>query len=359
MFGCIISMTTLGLILIYTFFTSSPAFSQTETFATASTRSFFDLDTGEGLQPPSGTFPNISEILDIENKGCPGEISIYVHGIWANEKQAREQAERVFLSLQDSEYGIPLIGYSWDSNTSFSLTDPNIALEGWNTAKKIANGNGPLFAQLILDFKKACESDNVRIIAHSLGARVTLAALQSLHANPEWTTNSNNEIRSIHLLGAAIDNEQISTTANDCRFNDPKLSCSGEAIEALVGRLFNLYNPEDNMLQFVYNRVEGDKALGWCGEGGGSQWFALWMCFIGNAVSEPQNYEEYGVINELPSNSDSNIDGECDVRNTNGSCTITLAGDNHFGYLGYRDSPASISDNGAINRVATDWKEQQ
>jgi hypothetical protein len=42
-----------------------------------------------------------------------------------------------------------------------------------------------------------------------------------------------------------------------------------------------------------------------------------------------------------------------------GSCTILLSGDNRSGNLGYRDTPTSISDNGTIDRVATDWKEQQ
>ncbi|MPZ08292.1 MAG: hypothetical protein GEU26_18075 [Nitrososphaeraceae archaeon] len=46
-------MTTLGLILIHTISISSPALSQTALFTTASTRGFFDLDTGEELQPPA------------------------------------------------------------------------------------------------------------------------------------------------------------------------------------------------------------------------------------------------------------------------------------------------------------------
>jgi hypothetical protein len=156
-----------------------------------------------------------------------------------------------------------------------------------------------------------------------------LATLQSLHTNPEWTNNLNNEIKSVHLLGAAVDHEQISTMHDDCIPNKPQLPCSGKAIEEEVGRFFNLYNPEDNMLQYVYNSIEGDKALGWCGEEGGSQWLALWWCFVGDRVSEPGNYEEYGVTGELPSNQDSNNDGECDVRSPDGSCTISLAGDNH------------------------------
>jgi hypothetical protein len=122
------------------------------------------------------------------------------------------------------------------------------------------------------------------------------------------------EQESVHLLGAAVDDEQVSTRPDDFILNKPQLPCSGKAIDGEVGRFFNLCNPEENMLQYVYNSVEGDEALGWCGEEEGSQWFAQWWCFIGNRASEPRNYGEYGIIDELPSNQDSNNDGECDVR---------------------------------------------
>jgi hypothetical protein len=99
--------------------------------------------------------------------------------------------------------------------------------------------------------------------------------------------------------------------------------------------------------------------IGWCGEEGGLQSFHLWLCLVGNRVNEPENYEEYGVIYELPAKQDSDNDGRCDIRNPDRSCSILLSGDNHFGYLGYRDTPTSIFNNGAIDRVATDWKEEQ
>ena len=116
-----------------------------------------------------------------------------------------------------------------------------------------------------------------------------------------------------------------------------------------------MYNPEDNLLQFVYSDVESDNVLGWCGKEGGNQWFAFWWCFVGNRIGEPENYNEYSVINELPPNADSNSNGECDDI----LCAIFLASDNHFGYLGYRGLTTPISTNGAIDRIAADWEEQQ
>lgn len=128
--------------------------------------------------------------------------------------------------------------------------------QGWRIAKEIANGNGQL-AQVILDYKGICPNDDVRLIAHSLVARVKLAALHSLHTNPDWNSNLANEIKSVHLVGAAVDNEQVSTRSTDCSSNEPPLPCSGEAIDEQVDAFFNLYDPEVNLLQFVYDDVEG------------------------------------------------------------------------------------------------------
>jgi pimeloyl-ACP methyl ester carboxylesterase len=348
----IVCIASIALISTSTIFLPSESFGQTPDFTSASVRGFFNENTGKEIQPLPDTFPNISELLDIENSGCPGEIAIYVHGVWADEEEAWEQGERVFLSLQDSGYNIPVIGYSWDSNTPVP-DDSDMARQGWGHAKEIANGNGKHLGRVILDYKGICPNDDVRLIAHSLGARVTLAALQFLHSNPEWTNSLTHEIKSVHLVGAAVDNEQISTNAADCSDNIPSLPCSGEAIDAEVGEFFNLYDPEDNLLQFVYDDVEHDNALGWCGEegGAGTSW---WLCFGADDTSEPEKYYEYTVRMELPAYSDSDVDNDCDDT----LCLIFVRGDNHFGYLGYRGFTIPIINNGAMDEVAADWREQ-
>ena len=81
----------------------------------ASTRGSFDTSNGNETQQVE--LPSVLSILNIND--CPGELAIYVHGIWANDLQAEEQSDRVSLSLNASGYSIPLIGFSWDSNTAF------------------------------------------------------------------------------------------------------------------------------------------------------------------------------------------------------------------------------------------------
>ena len=108
------------------------------------------------------------------------------------------------------------------------MDDEDLSMKGWKTAKVIANNNGPLLAKFILGYKEICPHDEIRLIAHSLGSRVTLSALQSLHDN-----HKNNIIQSVHLLGAAVDDDQISLNPQDCDDNaPPKLKCSGEAINS-------------------------------------------------------------------------------------------------------------------------------
>jgi hypothetical protein len=320
-----------------------------------STRDVFDNKTGEQLQDPIKVFEDVPTLLGLNANNCPGELAIYIHGVWATPEAAEEQTERVFLSLQHLKYKIPVIGFSWNSDTDFSLDDPILSNKGWNIAKIIANNNGPLLAKLILGYKEICPNDEIRLIAHSLGSRVTLSALQSLYDN-----DKNSIIESVNLLGAAVDDEQISLDPQDCANNMPKLKCSGEAINSTTKVFFNLYNEEDIMLTpflsgsdgpYPYKDSEKDKALG----GFGKQ--------IG--IISPPNYNEKNVEKFIPTRldidyEDANGDGECDIPAHTGFgpvCFIGIKGDNHMGYMGYRNTiNGKIIDPGAIVVVVDNWK---
>ena len=324
-----------------------------------STRDAFDNKTGHELQDINTLFENVPTLLGLNGNNCPGELAVYIHGIWATPKAAEEQTERVFLSLQDLNYKIPLIGFSWSSDTVFSLDNPTLSNKGWNIAKIIANNNGLLLAKLILGYKEICPNDEIRLIAHSLGSRVTLSALQSLYDDDKYGI-----IDSVHLLGAAVDNEQISLDSQDCVKNVPKLNCSGEAINSTTNIFVNLYNSEDNMLtpffsgtglgSFPYKNSERDDALG----GSGKE--------IG--VSTPNNYNERDVEDFIPKrfvvdNGDANGDGKCDIPAQTAFgpiCPISVKGDNHMGYMGYRNtSNGKIIDPGAIVVIVDNWKSIQ
>ena len=76
------------------------------------------------------------------------------------------------------------------------------------------NENGPILGKFISDYKTECPEDKIRIIAHSLRSRVTLSALQWIHdnINEQNDNNTSKGITSVHLMGAAVNNDQSQQT---------------------------------------------------------------------------------------------------------------------------------------------------
>jgi hypothetical protein len=312
---------------------------------------------------------------------CPAEIAIFVHG-WGNDKvKAKERLDRVKMSLENNSYSIPLIGLSWDSNKT------------WDEAKIIAKENGPKLANFIIDYIDTCKhqhnkDSHIRFMSHSMGARVILSTLDNLHTNPTWNDNDY-KITSVHLMGAAVDNEEVSKNPLDIDDDDDDYTLKhayGKAIQEEVVRFYNLYNPEDNMLQpmpfeedgYIYefypsSFYENDLALGQSGRDT--------RIATQDQVSTPPYYD-IKVQNQIPAIS--NADGMKDVHylfclSPTGICEITSEGnydlglcggftsnyvckvgigDNHLGYIGFRDlnDLSHLKDNGAIDIVVKNWK---
>jgi hypothetical protein len=293
-------------------------------------------------------------------RNCPSEVAIIVHGWWINEDKAKERFDRVKMSLENNSYSIPIIGFSWGSDTE------------WSAAKAIAKWNGPKLADFIFNLANICkqqqqqEKNNetkIRLIGHSLGSRVILSSLDSLHKNSTWN-NNNFTITSVHLMGAAVDNEEISKNPKDIlndRTNWNTLKSDyGEDIQSEVITFYNLFNPKDNAFEpnsinpfspfQVYPSFEGDLALGQ----NGSQTFPN--------ITLPSNYVQKDVQNEIPFNKDADKDELCDVgffdvyNPETFVCTITEVGDNHGGYFGFRADTTRLQDDGAMNVVVEQWR---
>jgi hypothetical protein len=321
-------------------------------------QSSYDMAVATSYQAASlssaGTTISTTSNFRINSQNCPGEVAIYVHG-WTptNKSKTIEEAERVGMSIKNSEYArnITVLRFSWDSQTG---------LEGWRQAIDNANRDGDELANWTLTFKNACPNDNVRIIAHSLGSRVVLSALEKLHTNasyPEWNTH-NFTIASVHLLGAAVDNEEVSKNLSDTggsRYDDQIVY--GQAIEEEVSYFYNLFNREDDRLEpafsdpelqpVYYPYYENDTALGNSGKQSG--------------IAAPQNYIDTSIQDQILAIDDADGDGSCDLINYMPpyNCTVSnvIAGDNHFGYMGFRDpeNRGSLADDGAMDAVVSDW----
>jgi hypothetical protein len=322
----------------------------------------------------SYSFLNISNLLE----SCPPEVAIFVHGWGVDENKATEALDRVKMSLEFNKYNTALIGFSWNSNID------------WDHAKSMAKENGPSLAQFILDLENKCIVTDVRLIAHSLGARVILSSLASLHNNSLWT-GSAFKIASVHLLGAAIDDEEVSKNPQDI-LRDPTnentvKSAYGEAIEGEVIKFYNLVNTEDNILQplpfyesisfypinlfyQVYPAFENDNALGQSGEQQG----------IDEVTTPP--YYDIESSNQIADIGDADASPDqhllfCSYFSSD-LCEVTIedydfglcigyvfyhtcnanVGDNHMGYIGFRNSqnPLLLADDGVMDVVVTEWR---
>jgi hypothetical protein len=272
---------------------------------------------------------------------CPEEIAIYIHGYDRDQTEAGEEFNRLIMSLNHNNYTIPLIGFSWNS------------LPPYGTAKINAMESGQELAKFISAFKNKCPGTDIRTIAHSLGVEVVKSTLVSLDkSRQDLSLNTNNGskiIASVHLLGAAIDNKAI---ANNTAF--------GKAIENVAERFFNLYNSQDDGLEFnlLYENGIPISRLGDSLENITLNYHPLGLVGMNGIPpkNRPSNYNETNVIKENTPISDADGDGDVEECFENFKPVIGT-GDNHCGYIGFRQPfLASLIDDGAINALVTDWK---
>ncbi|MGH9982452.1 MAG: DUF726 domain-containing protein [Nitrososphaeraceae archaeon] len=233
--------------------------------------SVYMITTRGNLQSPVGLdgsgYHNLYQFQPISSlfQSCPSEIVIFIHGWGVGSEASKEQLDRVKMSLENSSYHFPLIGYSWGSDID------------WNDAKILSIQEGAKLAHFISTYNQMCNSDDiisqVRLIGHSLGARVILSSLHNLSSQ----SSDNFNLLSVHLMGAAVDNEEVSMDPID-PYSNPSpwwwvAGCTvdttgvkkayGDAIQQKVINFYNLVNSRDNVLEFIYPCYEGgDRALG-------------------------------------------------------------------------------------------------
>jgi hypothetical protein len=367
----VLSLFSINLLLVENTYASIPSDSNS---SSESSIPVYMISTRGGLNQPQEVegygYNNqylFGDISHLKNE-CPSEITIFVHGWLNDEDMAKERLDRIKLSLEHNNYNTSLIGFSWPSDTDFTP-------DGWLEAKQIAKDDGPKLADFILNYINDCKEihnkhTKVNLLSHSLGARVLLSSLQNLHENPLWNNNTNFKIATVHLMGAAVDDEEVSMDSIKL-YNNPgwgigPLGCYppyyyeennnikfpyGNAIRDEVFRFYNLINTEDNVLQFYYPCYEGsDNALG----NNGKQ-------MDPEIVRTPSNYLDINIRDEIIDNIDADADGQEDLGLCNpfGFCFVA-EGDNHAGYMGFRNEDNSniLEDDGAMNMVVENWSAQ-
>ncbi len=292
-----------------------------------------------------------SNITGLQSGVCTDEIAIIVHGWSLNQSMANERFVRANISLDYNNYhNNSVVGFSWDANSNQN---------NWTIAKSIAKDNGPKLAQFILNYADACkhlhgQDTKIRLIAHSLGSRVVLSALDSLYDNQKWNSEKFN-VTSVHLMGAAVDDEEVSKDLSYI-LKSPAIvknmsewydvfgikSAYGKAIENVTLKFYNLFDPKDKALIRFYTMDENDTALGLKG--------------AQMNTTLPSNYKQIDVQNKIPPLCDA--DGYTKADWPLEKNKTVERGHNHAGYFGFINATNNnkvLIDDGAMNTVVRDW----
>ncbi|ODR80480.1 hypothetical protein BG842_11825 [Haladaptatus sp. W1] len=213
-----------------------------------STRGHFDDDGNLTAGHTQTGYDTTGDVPGVDT-GCVDELTVFIHGWHKSGDTPEQNAKDKFLSaknnLEAAGYDGTLVGYSWDNDAGGGVDF------GWGEAQTVAQKNGVKLAQFAVDLKYYCPNVTLRFSSHSLGAQVLLSSLRSLDVT-SWWTDRGYEVDSVHMLGAAQDNEAPTTEWMD----------TYNAITNQTAATFNYHNEADDVLQWVYNTIEFDQALG-------------------------------------------------------------------------------------------------
>ncbi|WP_435349452.1 DUF726 domain-containing protein [Haloarchaeobius sp. HRN-SO-5] len=177
-----------------------------------------------------GTIPGV-------HTAAPDELLIHVHG-WQNEpNEAVEGFIEAETAYRNNDYDGAVIGFSWDSDSS---------LFGWWDSTEIAEENGKKLANFVNQYRLANPDTTIRLVCHSLGARVTLRCVEVLNVN-----GITDALDSVALLGGAADNDAVSTGGR-----------YGPDLASAVGQVDNYWKDGDDVLHWAYTTAEFDSAVG-------------------------------------------------------------------------------------------------
>lgn len=206
----------------------------------------------------------------VESGGVPdsGDLVLYVHGLFSQDildsiningaNQATALRQALAAEYADRPGTPPqVVATMWNSTTT------------WTAAKWRADDAGETLAAW-LD-ANAETYDSLTIVAHSLGARVTLTALNEV---TEATVDS------VALLGGAVDPE---TVCNEYK----------TGIESNVdGGVFNYHSGDDTIVCNIYALREWTSAVGCDGKDCSGGWFS-------SGTEPPENYTGVDVTGQV------------------------------------------------------------
>ncbi len=199
-----------------------------------STRGYYDLTNGTTLKKnPYHLYPK----KDFEKLIGSKELTIMIHGLGNDNAGAVEKVIIARNKLRRLGYYFPVIGYSYDSNTTGGHLIA-YARHALAVGQMIANKNGRNLANFIEDFMSFSPKTKIRLLGHSLGSQVILSTVERLYKKSQ----NIGIIESAHFFGASIPSSVPS-------------SKYGKLLQRVIrGKIVNYYSPTDEVLFW------GDKA---------------------------------------------------------------------------------------------------
>jgi len=193
-----------------------------------STRGYYDLSYGTTLKKtPYHLYPK----KDFEKLIGSKELTIMIHGLGNDNAGAVEKVIIAKNKLRRLGYHYPVIGYSYDSNTTGGHLIA-FAKHALAVGQIIAKKNGRNLASFIEDFKSISPKTKIRLMGHSLGSQVILSTVERLFKKSQ----NIGIIESAHFFGASIPSHVPS-------------SKYGKLLQRVIrGKIVNYYSPTDEVL---------------------------------------------------------------------------------------------------------------
>ena len=209
-----------------------------------STRGYYHLLTGKTIKNNSYyLYPKQDFKKLIDSK----ELTIMIHGLRNDNAGAIAKVILAKNKLKKLNYLHPVIGYSYDSNTTGAHLIKH-AKRSLATGQVIAKKNGRNLGKFIEDFKANSPRTKIRLIGHSLGSQVILSTLQYL------TKKKKNIgiVESAYLFGASITDDV------------PSSKKYGKILQDTINtKIVNHYAPSDEVLAWAHKEkfVKGPLGL--------------------------------------------------------------------------------------------------
>jgi hypothetical protein len=185
------------------------------------------------------------------------ELLVFVHGWNVTDAEALDIFSSAKESFRANDFDESIVGFSYGSDRD------------WESAKEVAVRNGPKLGSYLQSVRERYPDRTLRLVAHSLGARVVLSTLS-------WLTDQGSAdlVASTSLLGGAADDHSVA--AGNQYYT---------AVETATQAFDNFHKHDDQVLQDIYSTYELGKPVGEVGCDG----------------TPPSNYTDHDVTDSVTS----------------------------------------------------------